>query len=247
MQLPLLLATAALLSGAPSDTTAAGLVQAMHDRYAGSWPDRVTFVQQSTFFEPDGKTRVETWYEAIEGADKLRIDFAPIEGGNGIIFRSDSVYQFKADSLLLTAHQPHALMVLSRSVYSLPVEESVAKLRELGFDLSKMREDTWQERPVYVVGADAGDLRSAQFWIDKEHLYFVRLLQPVKQKPELTQEIQFNRYQRLGGGWIETEVVFMVDGQRRMLEEYSDIRHDVVLDAELFDPGTWAAPGWVER
>ena len=28
-----------------------------------------------------------------------------------------------------------------------------------------------------------------------------------------TQETQFNKYQKLGGGWIAAEVIFMVDGK----------------------------------
>lgn len=37
-------------------------------------------------------------------------------------------------------------------------------------------------------------------------------------------ETQFNKYQKIKtGGWIASEVQFIVDGKRTMLEEYSDI------------------------
>ncbi len=233
------------LGAAAPDSTGLDVLRAMHDRYAGQWPDKVTFVQKSTFYEPGGETRVETWYEAIEAPDRLRIDIAPIEEGNGIIFRNDSLYEFKSDSLVRVVAQPHALMVLSRTVYDLPPEETARKLEALGFDLAKVRQDTWQGRPVYVVGAEAGDLRSHQFWVDKERLVFVRLLQPAKQDSSVTVEIQFNEYQPLGAGWIETEVVFLANGRRTMLEEYGHIRSGVALDRDLFDPRRWGRPGWV--
>jgi len=38
------------------------LVKAMNERYAKSWFSTVTFVQKSTTYNPDGTTKVETWY-----------------------------------------------------------------------------------------------------------------------------------------------------------------------------------------
>ena len=40
------------------------LVKAMHARYEKTWYDTVTFTQKSTTYNPDGTTKVETWYEA---------------------------------------------------------------------------------------------------------------------------------------------------------------------------------------
>jgi hypothetical protein len=118
------------------------------------------------------------------------------------------------------------------------------KLQALKFDLSQFREDTWQGRPVYVVGAKAGDLRSPQFWIDQKNLYFVRMLRPTGKDETQTQETQFNKYQKLGGGWIAPEVIFMVDGKIVTVEKYSEIRGDVKLDPRLFDPQFWTTVHW---
>ncbi len=74
-------------------------------------------------------------------------------------------------------------MVLGFDVYAQPVEIDRPQLRELGFDLTKLHESTWQGRPAYVVGAAAGDTVTRQFWIDKERLYFVRMVEPGKQNP----------------------------------------------------------------
>ncbi|MDX6497276.1 MAG: hypothetical protein QOG23_536 [Blastocatellia bacterium] len=116
----------------------------------------------------------------------------------------------------------------------------------LKFDLSILREDTWQGRPAYVVGAKQGDLHSAQFWIDQKNLYFVRMLRPAGKDGAQTQETQFNKYQRLGGGWMAPEVIFKVDGQVRTTEEYSEMRANPALDARLFDPQYWTRVHWRE-
>ncbi|MCA1849766.1 MAG: outer membrane lipoprotein-sorting protein, partial [Acidobacteria bacterium] len=124
-------------------------------------------------------------------------------------------------------------------------EDAVAKLKQLKFDLSQMREDTWQGRPVYVVGAKAGDLRSRQFWIDKENLYFVRMLGPAGKDGEMTQETQFNKYFKVkGGGWVAPEVIFMLNGRTVTTEEYTEVRTGVQLDDKLFDPQHWKTARW---
>lgn len=239
------LALAAILFGSPAaDSTAEDLVRRMHDRYAGKWPEGVTFVQTSTFHEGDS-TRVETWYEAV-GSSMLRIDFAPLENGNGVIFRSDSVYVFKSDSLVFAGPEVHPLMVLSRDVYVLEPGQTLEKLRKLGFDLSRVREDTWQGRPAIVVGAEPADPRSPQFWLDAENLLFTRLIQPSKQDRSRIEEIRFNDYVPLGGGWIETEVLFFQDGELVFEERYADPREGVELEPHLFDPARWERPGWVD-
>lgn len=103
-----------------------------------------------------------------------------------------------------------------------------------------MREDTWQGKPVYVVGAKQGDTRSKQFWIDKKNLYFVRLIEPIGKDKTQIQEIEFNKYQPVRtGGWIAPEVVFMVDGKRVFLEEYTEIQTNVAVDTNLYDPQKW--------
>lgn len=244
MSTPAILAALLLGAGAPADTTGLDVLRLMHDAYASRWPTNVTFVQTSTFHEGDS-TRVETWYEAIQSG-KLRIDFAPLEAGNGVIFRSDSIYRFQGDSLLGSGPLVHPLMVLSRDVYEMPPERTGERLRNLGIDLDVVREDTWEGRPSYVVGAEAGDLRSAQFWVDKERLVFVRLIEPDQQDSTKVQETRFMNYQELGDGWIETRVEFYENGELRLLEEYAEVREGVALDDATFDPRRWTRPGWVK-
>lgn len=225
--------------------TTEDLLRAMQKKYAKSWYKNVTFVQKTTEYNPDGTSKTSIWYEALAMPGRLRIDFTPVRDGNGILFANDTIYSFKDGKLEKSQPFMHPLLILGFDVYAAPVQETMAKLTKLKFDLSIIREDTWQGKPVYVVGARAGDLHSAQFWIDKERLYFVRMLKPGGRDGKQTQETQFNQYQKVkGGGWIAVEVVFMVDGKRAVLEEYSEIRGNVALDEKLFDPQYWTTAHW---
>lgn len=216
------------------------LVAAMQKKYAKKWYKTLTFVQKNTQYRPDGTIQNSIWYEAMNTPGKLRIDFDPLDKGNGILFADGQQHNFRDGKLLRSQPLVHSLLVLGFDVYLQPVEKTVSQLKELNIDLSVLREDTWQGQPVYVVGAKQGDLKSPQFWVDKKNLYFVRLIEPAGKDKANTQEVQFNKYQKVkGGGWVSPEVVVFVDGKRVWMEEYSDIQTDVPLDANLFDTQKW--------
>jgi outer membrane lipoprotein-sorting protein len=225
--------------------TSEDLIREMQKKYAKSWYKTLTFVQRTTEYSADGTSKTTTWYEAFSAPGKLRIDFDPVKDGNGILFANYTLYSFKKGKQANSRPFVHPLLLLGFDVYFLPVEETINKLKGLKFDLSELREDVWQGKPVYVVGAKAGDLHSRQFWIDKKNLYFVRLIEPGTRDPSATQETQFNRYERVkGGGWVAAEVVFMVNGKPVVKEEYSDIRGGVALDEKLFDPQHFGDTHW---
>lgn len=216
------------------------LIAQMYKKYETKWYKTLTFVQKTIRFKPDGTTDVQIWYEAMSVPGKLRIDFDPMEKGNGILFLDGTQHSFREGKLARSQPLVHPLLVLGFDVYRQPAEKTVGQLKELGIDLSVIHEDKWQGRSVYVVGAKQGDLKAPQFWIDKKNLYFVRLIQPVGKDKTSIQETQFNKYQKVkGGGWISPEVVFILDGKQTLLEEYSDIQTDISLDNKLFETNSW--------
>ncbi len=227
-------------------TTTEDLVAAMQKKYANSWYKTATFVQKTTNIDKDGNKKIETWYEAMSLPGSLRIDFTPTKDGNGILFTNSQIYVFKNGKIDSNRPYVHPLMILGFDIYRLPQSDVIEKLKGLKFDLSIFRGDTWQRRPVYVVGAKTGDLHSAQFWIDRKNQYFVRMIRPSGRDGAQTQQTQFNKYQKLGGGWMSPEVIFSVDGKIVTTEEYSDLRANVPLDPKLFDPQYFATVHWKE-
>src|SRR5919206_351543 len=71
------------------------LIAAMQKKYGKSWYKTATFVQETTNFQPDGTSKVETWYEAMSVPGNLRIDFTPTKEGNGILFTDGKIFVFK--------------------------------------------------------------------------------------------------------------------------------------------------------
>src|SRR5437899_7393452 len=143
-------------------TTSEQLVAAMQKKHAKSWYKTATFVQKTTNIDKDGNKKVEVWYEALSVPGSLRIDFTPTKDGNGILFTNNQIYVFKNGKVDSNRPFVHPLMILGFDVYRLPQSEVMEKLKGLKFDLSILREDRWQGRAVYVVGAKTGDLHSPQ-------------------------------------------------------------------------------------
>lgn len=239
-----LLATLAAPAAAKVKTTE-DLIAAMQKKHAKTWYRTLTFTQKSTTFKPDGTSESEIWYEALNAPGRLRVEIGESKDGNGFMFAGGKQYAFKGGKLVNTQERINPLLLLGFDIYFQPAADTINHLKQMGYDTSKLREDTWQGRPAYVVGADKGDMRSTQFWIDKQNLYFVRLIEPAGKNKEKVQEIQFNKYRKAdGGGWVSPEVVVLLDGKRVFQEDYTDIKTGVKLDDKLFDPENWTTTNW---
>lgn len=218
------------------------LIQAMRDRYAGRWYRTLTFVQATTTNTPDGTPQTAIWYEAALLPSRLRIDFDPLDAGNGVLVRADTQYVMQRGNVARVIPRTDELLLLGFDVYFLDAAVTSAWLRRIGFDLSRIRQDTWQGRDVYVVGASsAADLASKQFWIDRENLLFVRLLQPNARDASRTDDIRFGNYEQIGRAWVAPLVEIYTDGKLVMKEEYRHVRIDQPLDTALFAPATWTS------
>jgi hypothetical protein len=225
-------------------TSADQLLLAMNSRYTGKWYGGLTFVQKSTFYRPDGSSRVEVWYEALSLPGLLRIDLGEPSRGNGALYRNDSVYSIQNNRVVGKQRGRNPLLILGFDVYAQPPARTFAQLREEGFNLALLRTDTLYGKRTYVVGAGPGDLGSTQFWVEADRLLLVRLIQG----GERPRDTRFENYVAHGGGWVAEEVRVLMNGQMVFREEYSNVRTNVALDAAFFIPEKWAtAPHWFKQ
>jgi len=220
------------------------LVRAMHARYEKTWYDTVTFTQKSTTYNPDGTTKVETWYEAASLPGKLRIDFGQVSEGNGALLVDGNVTIFEKGSQTASRPYVNMLLVLGFDVYKQNPETTITVLKAQGIDLSKMHEEDWQGEPTYVVGAEKGDLKTKQFWVEKKRLLFVRIIEPTRQDPTKMADTRFADYLPGKQAWIAARVEVYREEKLVFTEEYSDRQYDVKLDPAIFDPKQFTTAHW---
>ncbi len=223
------------------------VLRAMHDRYKTSWYDTLTFTQKSTTYNPDGTTKVETWYEAALLPGKLRIDIGPPNDGNGYVMVDGTCDDHQGWQGNWNAAAGEYAASPRFDVYRQEPQTTIDVVKGQGYDLTKLREDTWEGHPVYVVGADKGDLQSRQFWVEKDTLLFVREMEPSRSDPKTVDDIRFTDYRKLGGGWVAARVEVHADNKMVFSEEYSDIRANVKLDPAVFDPSQFNSTHWEKQ
>ena len=223
------------------------LLTRMHDAYAGKWYKTLTFVQRTTVTRPTGVVDTSTWYESLKSPDRLRIDFGDPSKGNGALYTTDSLYVVRGGKVTRTIPSGNPFLPFVAGVYAQPVDATLRQLSSWKFDLSKIRADTWQGAPVYVVGANSpADLDSPQFWVEREHLQPVRFLVKLSPAPDAKpNDIRLEKYVPVGGGWLATHVAIMEGTVVRQAEDYSSWRGDVSLPNDFFVAEKWSdTPHW---
>ena len=214
--------------------TGRDIVKKMHDRYAGKWYHSFTFNQTTEQYRNDSLKKTQTWYEFIRFPDRFRMDFGDADSGNAAIFRGDSCYRFKNfKPVSTTINNNEGLIFLLGGIFFYPIDQTYTILDSLHYDLGKAREDTWKDRPVYVIGADGAN----QLWIDKERLYLSRM---IKVDGQQKMDARFEAYQPFDGGWSETKCSFYINDKLIQVETYHDCKANTTLDDRIFDPNNLA-------
>jgi hypothetical protein len=223
----------------PSNAAGLEVLRQVQQRYSTTRFRTLTFTQRTTF--PDG--RIEWWYEAESIPGKARVDVAPFANRNMQIYRNDSAYVFRNGEPTGRSQGLAATMWTLMDMYAIPPEETAAALGRRGFDMTKVSERVHNGRPVVVLGALADDTTSAQVWLDKEHLYAVRMTTSRGGK----RVTEFGKHVFMGGGWVDTEIrAYATNGSLNLLEEYFDVKVNVELPANFFDGDVYRAPPWME-
>ena len=224
------------------------LLQRMHDAYDGKWFKTLTFVQKTTLTRPNGVVDTSTWYESLKSPDRLRIDFGNPSAGNGALYTADSLYVVRAGKVTRSVASGNPFLPFVAGVFDQPMATTLRQLAPYDFNLSRIRADTWQGQPVYVVGAASPeDLDSPQFWIERDRLQPVRILVKLSPAPDAKpNDIRLESYVPLGGGWLATRVLIMEGGVVRQAEDYSDWKGNVSLPNDLFVAEKWSqVPHWI--
>ena len=217
-------------------TTGDAVIRAMHDKYSATWYKTLSFTQKTTRRTPADTMVIETWHERALIPRYLRIDIQRATGDLSIVYGGDSLFAWRGDSVLTRTATRNILMVIGFDVYRQPVDTTLAVLQREHYAMTPVREDTWEGRPVYVIGAAAGDLKSRQLWIDKDRLLFMRAIEPDARDSSKTVDMRFDNYVKVPAGWLSETVEIYRDGKLVQREEYSDVRTNIPVDPKIFVP-----------
>ena len=230
----------AAVPAAPVIKDGQSLVAAMRQKYGTQWFKTLAFTQNNTLYSQRGGQTTSQWRQQISVPGKLRIDYLPLTQRSGVLFDGSRVHTFDNGRAIDAQPGVNAALLISADLYVLPLERSTKLLDSLGFDLTKLRRDTWEGQPAFVVGAAAGDSTTSQFWIDSDRLAALRMVQKERRGTrDIVTDIRFGKFAEFGGIPIATEVLQYRDGRLVFREQRVDIRvNDPIPDA-TFDAEKW--------
>ncbi len=121
--LPLLILFTLTLARAEDALNGEDVLRVMHDRYAKTWYETLTFTQKSTTYNSDGTSKAEIWHEALSAPGKLRIDIGAPSDGNGYLMVDGTLTILKGGKESGTRPLMNMLLVLGFDVYRQVPEE----------------------------------------------------------------------------------------------------------------------------
>lgn len=210
------------------------LLKAMHDKYAGKYCQTVQFDQRTLRYDTNGTVKdTSFWYEWISYPDKFRIDFGKKHGGNCVIFRNDSSFNYRNNKLVKKEKDENDLLLLLGGMYFRPFEEVVARMERQGYNLDVLALIQANKKEYYVIGYSKNEKESGhQVWVDKHDLKVVKIKTKLNETDWL--EIQFDEFKRSCKGFTETKVSAFRNGKLEQKEEYLNLKTGVNIPDSLF-------------
>jgi hypothetical protein len=198
------------------------ILKTMHKKYYQAPCKNYSFSQRNTLYKNDSVIGNSVWHEAVQFPDKFRINFGNTEEGNYVIFKNDSVFNYRQGKLLKAKADSNSLLLLLGGMYYRDLDNVITRLKNAGFKLDVVTEREWNNELAYVIGAREHDLSSPQFWVSKKTLRVLRIIKRVERLDRM--DMRFEAHQDWCKGYMETKVSFRRNGQLEQVEEYYDIK-----------------------
>lgn len=207
------------------------LLRAMHKKYANNYCQTVVFDQKTTRFDSTGAI-IDTsyWYEWIQYPDKFRIDFGKKHGGNCVIFKNDSAFNYRKNKLVRKGRDENDLLLLLGGMYYRPFDSVVARLERLGYDLDKVTQVNVNKNIFYIVGSADN---TQQVWVDKKDLKVVKIKTRLSEKDIL--QISFDGFKKTCKGFTETKVSAYKNDKLEQKEEYLNLKTGIAIPDSIFN------------
>lgn len=202
--------------------TGSDVVALMHKKYYLGPCKCYTFSQKNSHYRNDSLIRHSEWHEAIEYPDKFRINFGDKAEGSFIVFKHDSAFTYKKNTLHRARPDTNNLLLLIGGMYYRKLDDVLHRLKKKDYKLNVLSTQMWNGREVYVIGAKQNDLKSNQLWVDKRMLITLRIIEKLGTGDLM--DMRFEAHEPVCKGFIETKVSFRRNGKLEQVEEYYNIK-----------------------
>lgn len=194
----------------------------LHKRFYQGPCKIYSFSQKNSHYRNDSLINNSVWHEAIEFPDKFRIHFGDKAEGNYVLFKNDSVYNYRKGMFTKSRADSNSLLLILGGMFYRSFEDACLRLKFSGYNINLLSEQNWETKEVVVLGAAQGDLSVNQIWFDKKTLKVIRIIEKINANDSM--DMRFESYQNWCKGHVETKVAFYRNGKLEQVEEYFDLK-----------------------
>lgn len=198
------------------------IIKAIHTRYFNGPCKCYAFSQKNTLYRNDSVIGNSVWHEVVEFPDKFKIYFGEKAKGNFVVFKNDSVFNYRNGTFTKSRSDSNTLLLILGGLFYRHLEDVTARLNAANYNLSECYEELWNNETVYVIGATKNNLNANQIWIQKKDLRVVRIIETMNNNDIM--DMRFEAHQDWCKGYVETKVSFRRNGKLEQVEEYFDIK-----------------------
>jgi hypothetical protein len=216
------------------------VLRRMREAHDDSIPNTIAFTQATTTYLVSGGQLQQRWRIIVAPPMRMRSDYLPLSTRSGSLQIGAQNYSFQNGRRTSMQSQVNATLLLGFGAFAQPPESTLRHLDSLGVKSSVIRRDTAGGRPVWIIGAEAGDLTSDQLWVDVERWVPVRLINRETRGTRTTiTDYRFSEYAEHGGIPIVTTLLIYRDQRLTVRYEHRDIRVNPAVSDAAFDPARW--------
>jgi hypothetical protein len=174
-------------------------------------------------------------YAALPG--RLRVDLLPASTRAGYVRNRQRLAVFNRGRRVAISNRVDLATLLAYDVFAQSIDTTIMWLDSANIRYGLLRRDSFDGRPVYVVGAEAGDSTSPQFWVDVQRLRVVRVIQ--RDTKNRVADARFGDYTELLDVPVPQRIVLYVDGDLVQEQRIGNLAANPTLPARAFDLAVW--------
>ncbi len=214
------------------------LIYEIYNRYSGKFFKTLSFSQHLIRYEKNMELSREIMHEAYAVPGKLILKFKSWESGDGVLFRSDSIYSFMNGKMVSQEKRIHDLLLLCFDIYNIAPDVTIQKLRMLNYNLDLIQKIKQNGVEMYLIG----DVNENCFWFDAKSLMLKKL--QVK-NTNRARTVKLSDFKIINSIPIATKIEFFDSGNNlEMVEMYFDVTPFRELNDNIFIPANFIQSKW---
>lgn len=200
----------------------------------------LAFSVRVTEYGSDTVTRRERAHALLPG--RLRVAELPESRRSGAVRNRQRLAVFERGRRVATANRVDLATLLAYDLFAQSIDTTIMWLDSAEVRFGLLRLDEWDGRKAWVVGAEAGDSTSAQFWVDAERWHVLRVIQRDPRRSGTLTDVRFVRYRMIEKIPVPAGVLVYRDGRLAVRREMDDFVANDELPARVFDLRRWRLP-----